>query len=97
MSKVKTIAIVPPINMDGTEYTELKFTSLKVKHVRAMNRAEKENEGDEFASVVVLISEMTGVPENVLDEMEIGTLKEAGEIATSFLPKTMELGTSTEE
>jgi hypothetical protein len=83
-----TIEIDPPIEWNGRTFSEMRLEEPKGKQVR---RAEQElATGANFATLrayqFALVSQCSGIPVQVIDEMWIGDIQKAADFLARFMP-----------
>ena len=73
-----------PVMIDGQAITEVTMSRVKVKHLKAVEKARQS--GGDFDAAVALVSVLTGLPVEAVEDMEAGDFTKLSEVAESFLP-----------
>jgi len=81
--KLKPYTLKFPIEHDGRQIGEVSMRRPKVKDLRAMQAAGN----DEFEQSVLMISLLTGLPAEAIDEIDPDDFTVLAEMVAGFFPK----------
>ena len=86
MSKPKTVRLTQPIAWDGKTVTEIQVRRPKVKDLRAMER-DNSVTATQIDQGVAMAALLTGLPVEIIDEMDAVDFATVSEMIAGFLPQ----------
>jgi hypothetical protein len=85
MSANQKLKLAHPVQVDGKAMAEITIRRPKVKDIRAIDTVKDQGDLQQGLTMACLL---TGLPPDVLDEMDAGDFARVSEVVMSFLPKS---------
>ncbi len=85
MSANQKLKLAHPFQVDGKAMAEITIRRPKVKDIRAIDTVKDQGDLQQGLTMACLL---TGLPPDVLDEMDAGDFARVSEVVMSFLPNS---------
>lgn len=82
----RTVALSDPIDWEGERIMEVTVTKPKVKHLRRIEAAVSASE-NRMDQGVAMAAAMTGLAEEIIDEMDVEDFNAISEVIADFFPQ----------
>ena len=82
----RTVTLSDPINWEGERITEVTVSKPKVKHLRRIQAAMDASESRMDQGVAMAVA-MTGLAEEIIDEMDVEDFNAISEVIADFFPQ----------
>jgi Phage tail assembly chaperone proteins, E, or 41 or 14 len=73
-----------PVTLNGQTVSEVTVSNIKVKHLKAVEKAREE--GGDFNAAIAVVAGLTGLSAELVEEMDATDFATLSEMAESFLP-----------